>query len=52
MAELRPLVDALISVIAPDVLYAIGLWYHDFSQTTDAEVSTLLERAAASVREP
>jgi putative phosphoribosyl transferase len=52
LAALRPLVDALICVIAPASLYAIGLWYEDFSQTTDAEVCALLQRAAEAVRAP
>jgi predicted phosphoribosyltransferase len=52
LAALRPLVDALFCVLAPESLYAIGLWYEDFSQTTDAEVCALLERAAERVQEP
>ena len=27
-------------------MHAVGLWYGDFSQTTDEEVHDLLERAA------
>ena len=27
-------------------MYAIGLWYEDFSQTTDDEVRELLDAAA------
>jgi putative phosphoribosyl transferase len=58
LAVLRPLVDALIWVIAPEPLYAIGLWYENFAQTTDADVRALLEHAARAlhssvwVREP
>ena len=52
LAAIRPQVDALVCVIAPEALYAIGLWYHDFSQTSDAEVCALLKRAAESVQEP
>ncbi|HEX2384954.1 MAG TPA: phosphoribosyltransferase, partial [Candidatus Binatia bacterium] len=29
----------------PDPFYAVGLWYEDFSQTTDEEVRELLARA-------
>ncbi len=29
-----------------NMLYAVGLWYKNFSQTTDEEVRDLLERAA------
>lgn len=32
-----------------DPFYAVGLWYEDFRQTTDAEVRDLLERAKAPV---
>jgi putative phosphoribosyl transferase len=45
LMALRPLVDAFISLLAPEPLYAIGLWYENFAQTTDAEVCALLERA-------
>jgi putative phosphoribosyl transferase len=44
LAALPPLVDELICVIAPETFYAIGLWYEDFSPTTDAEVCALLAR--------
>ena len=29
----------------PEPFHAVGLWYHDFSQTTDDEVKDLLQRA-------
>jgi putative phosphoribosyl transferase len=45
LAALRPLVDELIWVIAPEPFYALGLWYDDFTQTTDADVCGLLEQA-------
>jgi putative phosphoribosyl transferase len=50
IAALRPLVDALICVIAPDPFYAIGLWYEDFAPTTDAEVCALLAQTARAPR--
>jgi putative phosphoribosyl transferase len=50
LAALRPLVDALVWLVAPEPFYAIGLWYDDFAPTTDAEVCALLERAARSLR--
>lgn len=46
-AALRPLVDELVCLLVPDSLYALSLWYEDFSQTTDDEVRRLLARAAA-----
>jgi putative phosphoribosyl transferase len=33
--------------MTPDPFYAVGLWYEDFSQTTDQEVHDLLDRARA-----
>jgi predicted phosphoribosyltransferase len=44
--ELRPEVDELVCAATPEPFYAVGLWYQDFSQTGDAEVGELLERAA------
>ncbi len=40
--------DELIAVETPEVFLAIGRFYADFSQTTDAEVVACLERAASS----
>lgn len=37
--------DECICDITPDPFHAVGLWYEDFSQTTDAEVSELLARS-------
>ena len=39
-------VDAIVCPQAPERFYAVGLWYEDFSQTTDEEVRELLARAA------
>jgi predicted phosphoribosyltransferase len=44
-AQLRPEVDEFIALITPPGFYAVGQWYEDFGQTTDAEVTELLERA-------
>jgi predicted phosphoribosyltransferase len=43
---LSALVDDIVCATTPEPFYAVGLWYEDFSQTTDAEVRDLLERAA------
>src|SRR5258706_9170733 len=45
---LRPLVDEIICAIAPEPFHAVGLWYEDFSQTTDQEVRELLSRRTVS----
>jgi predicted phosphoribosyltransferase len=34
-----------VCAIAPVVFHAVGIWYQDFSQTTDEEVTELLTRA-------
>ena len=46
--ELATIVDDMVCLITPDPFYAVGLWYEDFSQTTDEEVRELLERAAGT----
>jgi putative phosphoribosyl transferase len=43
--EFRDLVDEAVCAVTPRELYAVGLWYEDFSQTSDDEVVELLERA-------
>lgn len=37
--------DGCLCAMIPDRFYAVGLWYEDFSETTDAEVRQLLARA-------
>ena len=43
--ELRSQVDEMICAETPEPFYAVGLWYDDFSPTTDDEVRGLLDRA-------
>lgn len=43
--ELRDEVDEVVCAATPEPFYAVGLWYEDFSQTTDQEVRSLLEQA-------
>ena len=38
-------VDEIICAMTPEPFYAVGLWYEDFSQTTDEEVHELLALA-------
>jgi len=40
----RDLVDETICMVTPESLYAVGIWYRDFTPTTDDEVSELLRR--------
>ena len=46
-AALRREVDDVVCLRTPEPFDAVGLWYEDFSQTTDDEVHELLERAGA-----
>jgi predicted phosphoribosyltransferase len=48
--QLRAEVDEVICAITPDPFYAVGLWYEDFSQTTDEEVRDLLARSMVAGR--
>ena len=45
-AMLEPMVDELVVLLQPDEFRAVGQWYEDFSQTTDAEVTQWLAKAA------
>jgi putative phosphoribosyl transferase len=38
--------DEVVCVETPEEMWAIGLWYQDFSQTSDDEVTALLHQAA------
>jgi predicted phosphoribosyltransferase len=39
---LRALADEVVCVLTPESFRAVGVWYEDFSQTTDEEVRQLL----------
>src|SRR5215831_12951531 len=49
--EYRMGVDQIICAKTPEPFMGVGMWFRDFSQTTDAEVSDLLASAEADVRE-
>jgi predicted phosphoribosyltransferase len=44
----RDIADDIVCAVTPEPFYAVGLWYDDFSQTTDEEVHDLLARARAA----
>ena len=46
--EFRHEVTDVVCLWTPDPFEAVGLWYRDFSQTEDAEVHDLLDRATAA----
>jgi predicted phosphoribosyltransferase len=50
--EVGAYADECVVVATPEPLLAVGLWYADFSQTTDDEVRVLLARAAGEARVP
>ncbi|MUG93628.1 phosphoribosyltransferase [Scytonema sp. UIC 10036] len=44
LVELEAEVDKVVCVLMPEALYAIGIWYKNFEQTSDAEVCEILAR--------
>jgi predicted phosphoribosyltransferase len=42
----------IICLRTPEPFQAVGLWYEDFSQTTDEEVHELLDRATTTTPRP
>jgi len=47
--EFRDEVDEVVCACTPEPFYAVGVWYEDFSQTTDDEVRDLLARASVEM---
>ena len=47
--DLIQLVDQFVCPLQPENFYAIGQWYEDFSQTSDEEVRTLLNKAMKGI---
>ncbi|QBR84911.1 phosphoribosyltransferase [Legionella israelensis] len=41
--EMKTLVDEVVCLMRPEYFNAVGLWYEDFSQTSDEEVFQLLK---------
>ncbi len=48
-AEFQLEVDEIVCARTPDPFYAVGLWYDNFSPTSDQEIQELLERNRAEV---
>ena len=46
---IRQVADEVVCGMMPESFVAIGSWYENFSQTTDAEVRALLERASFEI---
>lgn len=45
--ELRAIADEVVCLATPEPFYGVGLWYDDFSPTSDAEVRELLRLVGA-----
>ena len=52
MGAISGVADEYVCALRPPLLDDVGRWYEDFSQTTDAEVRDLLERAAQELPDP
>jgi putative phosphoribosyl transferase len=46
---LKDEVDEVVCAVTPEPFYAVGLWYQDFSQTSDEEVRGLLLQSSAEM---
>jgi putative phosphoribosyl transferase len=51
-ADLAEAADEVVCVRSPRPFLSVGSWYDDFRQTTDAEVSELLQSAADPANDP
>ena len=49
---LQEVADEAVCVATPQPMRAVGLWYDDFSQTSDEEVRELLAKAASAAADP
>jgi putative phosphoribosyl transferase len=45
----KQVVDEMICATTPEPFYGVSRWYDDFSQVTDEEVQTLLEKASQQI---
>jgi putative phosphoribosyl transferase len=48
-SAIRMEADEVISVAEPELFLAVSQWYQDFSQISDEDVRSLLDRSAASI---
>jgi putative phosphoribosyl transferase len=47
--KLGDIADEIVCAETPEPSHAVGIWYEDFSQTTDEEVHTLLDQSRWSL---
>ncbi|HEY7340207.1 MAG TPA: phosphoribosyltransferase [Ktedonobacterales bacterium] len=50
--ELRAIADEVVCVATPEPFYGVGLWYDDFTPTSDAEVRELLRLVGERAHTP
>ena len=50
--EFEAEVDEIVCYQTPEPFYSVGLWYEDFSQTTDEEIRQLLEHSSTGRSDP
>jgi putative phosphoribosyl transferase len=50
--ELRTIADEVVCIATPEPFYGVGLWYDDFTPTSDAEVRELLRLAGEREHAP
>ena len=50
--ELQAEADQVVSLVTPPQFVAVGLWYRDFQQTSDAEVAALLRQSHGEISDP
>lgn len=50
--EFEAEVDEIVCYQTPEPFYSVGLWYEDFSQTSDEEIRQLLERSSTGRSDP
>jgi putative phosphoribosyl transferase len=50
--EFRQEADEIVCAATPEPFRAVGLWFEDFTQTTDEEVAELLQNAQQFARSP
>ncbi|MGD0792855.1 MAG: hypothetical protein ABR920_13905, partial [Terriglobales bacterium] len=48
-SAIRMEADEVISVAEPELFLAVSQWYQHFSQISDEDVRSLLDRSAASI---
>lgn len=52
LVDVQKMADDTVCPLTPDPLYAVGAWYDDFSETSDADVRSLLRQATAASAAP